>query len=120
MGRSQKGARLSGQYREERRPKLSRSYLSLAFEFQFALTSHPCTKVLVPTHKATAATYGHEALQSSMPQYAEVAVPLHVSQTFTYRLPSSLLNIAQIGARIVVPFGRQIVTGYIVKLHGEP
>jgi len=68
------------------------------------------------TPKASATTAGDEVLPSSRPQYAEVAVPLHVPQTFTYRLPSSLRSTAQVGARIVVPLGRQLVTGYIVKL----
>ncbi len=49
--------------------------------------------------------------------YAEVAVPVHVFQTFTYRIPSSLQHLAQLGARIVVPLGRRQVTGYIVALH---
>ena len=68
------------------------------------------------TPQASAASKGDESLPSPEPQYVEVAVPLHVPQTFTYRLPSSLRSIAQVGARIVVPLGRQLVTGYIVKL----
>ena len=68
------------------------------------------------TAKASAASEGDESLPSPEPQYVEVAVPLHVPQTFTYRLPSSLRSIAQVGARIVVPLGRRLVTGYIVKL----
>ena len=50
------------------------------------------------------------------PQYAEVAVPLHVSSTFIYRLPVSKRQVAQTGSRIVVPLGRKFVTGYIVAL----
>ena len=50
------------------------------------------------------------------PVYAEVAVPVHVSSTFTYRLPVSMQHLAQPGSRIVVPFGRKFVTGYIVAL----
>jgi len=50
------------------------------------------------------------------PVYAEVAVPVHVSSTFTYRLPVSIKQLAQPGSRIVVPFGRKLVTGYIVGL----
>jgi primosomal protein N' (replication factor Y) len=48
-----------------------------------------------------------------------VAVPVHVLTTFTYRLPSALRTIAQPGSRIAVPFGRKLVTGYIVALHAE-
>jgi primosomal protein N' (replication factor Y) len=54
---------------------------------------------------------------AGLPQYAEVAVPVHVLTTFIYRLPSALQAIAQPGSRITVPFGRKLVTGYIVALH---
>ena len=54
---------------------------------------------------------------SSSVHYAEVAIPLHVSQTFTYQLTPDQAEISQVGARIVVPFGRKLVTGYIVALH---
>lgn len=57
-----------------------------------------------------------ETVHSGEPQYAEVAVPVHVSSTFIYRLPSSLRDVAQVGSRIVVPLGRQFLTGYIVGL----
>lgn len=49
-------------------------------------------------------------------QYAEVAVPVHVSSTFIYRLPVSKRQVAQTGSRIVVPLGRKFVTGYIVAM----
>jgi primosomal protein N' (replication factor Y) len=49
-------------------------------------------------------------------KYVEVAVPLHVSSTFIYRLPLSMRQLAQTGSRIVVPLGRKFVTGYIVAL----
>lgn len=54
-----------------------------------------------------------------LPEYAEIAVPLRVTQTFTYRLPLGLRDTAQVGARVQVGFGRQNVTGYIVALHPE-
>lgn len=38
-------------------------------------------------------------------------------QTFTYRLPLMLRGEAQLGSRLLVPFGRQHLTGYIVALH---
>jgi primosomal protein N' (replication factor Y) (superfamily II helicase) len=52
--------------------------------------------------------------------YAEVAVPLHVFQTFTYRLTPEQTGQAEVGARLVVPLGRSVVTGYIVGLLDEP
>jgi primosomal protein N' (replication factor Y) len=49
-------------------------------------------------------------------EYVEVAVPYHVSQTFIYRLPPSLREPAHVGARVIVPLGRRLTTGYIVNL----
>ena len=48
------------------------------------------------------------------PLYVEVAVPVHVSSTFIYRLPTTLRHLGQAGSRIVVPLGRKFLTGYIV------
>lgn len=56
---------------------------------------------------------------NNLPRFAEVAVPLHVFQTFTYRLTDELAARATVGARIVVPLGRRMTTGYIVKLSHE-
>jgi primosomal protein N' (replication factor Y) len=56
---------------------------------------------------------------TSLPRFVEVAVALHVFQTFTYRLTPDLAPKAQPGARILVPLGRKLVTGYIVGLHHE-
>ena len=44
-------------------------------------------------------------------------MPVHVAQTFTYRLTAELSTNAKPGARIKVPFGRKLITGYIVALH---
>jgi primosomal protein N' (replication factor Y) len=56
---------------------------------------------------------------SQSPLYAEVAFPLRLMQTFTYRLPLSLGEEARVGSRLLVPFGRKLTTGYIVALHAE-
>lgn len=57
------------------------------------------------------------ATELGEPSYVEVAVPVHVSLTFTYRLPPTLRSLARPGSRIIVPFGRRFLTGYIVALH---
>ena len=49
--------------------------------------------------------------------FAEVAIPLYVFQTFTYALPASFARSAKAGARVLVPLGKQLITGYIVALH---
>jgi primosomal protein N' (replication factor Y) len=61
----------------------------------------------------------HSDRAASTSAYAEVAMPLHVFQTFTYRLNPELSAQAEVGARIVVPLGRKLVTGYIVALVDE-
>jgi primosomal protein N' (replication factor Y) len=63
--------------------------------------------------KQTNAFPGNETL------FVEVAVPLHLKQTFTYRLPASWRNSVKLGARLLVPFGRKQLTGYAVALHSE-
>ena len=52
-----------------------------------------------------------------MPLYAEVALPLRLAQTFTYKLPLALREDARVGARLLVPFGRTLTTAYVVALH---
>lgn len=49
--------------------------------------------------------------------FAEIAIPLAVHQTFTYRLPESFASEASPGCRVLVPFGKQLLTGYIVDLY---
>ena len=53
------------------------------------------------------------------PAYVEVAVPRYVFQTFTYRISAEQRLQAEVGARIQVPFGRNLVTGFIVAIHLE-
>jgi primosomal protein N' (replication factor Y) len=52
-----------------------------------------------------------------LPEFVEVALPLPLRQTFTYRLPVGLQENIQIGARLLVPFGKRQITGYAVALH---
>ena len=58
-------------------------------------------------------------MANSISRLAEVAVPLHVAQTFTYRLTPEQSLDAKPGARITVPFGRKLLTAYIVALLDE-
>jgi primosomal protein N' (replication factor Y) len=52
-----------------------------------------------------------------LPEFAEIALPLPLRQTFTYRLPFGIREQAAVGARVLVPFGKRILTGYVVDLH---
>ncbi len=44
----------------------------------------------------------------------DVAVPLPLHQTFTYRVPVHLADAAAPGKRVLVPFGRRRITGYVL------
>ena len=53
-------------------------------------------------------------------KYAEVILPLPLYSTFTYSIPESIGNAAQIGCRVLVPFGKKkIYTGIITLLHNN-
>ena len=46
--------------------------------------------------------------------FIEVAVPLPVTGTFTYSVPDDLAGRVAVGMRVLVPFGRRKVTGFVV------
>jgi len=46
--------------------------------------------------------------------YIEVAVAIPVFQTFTYSAPEFLADYVTVGKRVLVPFGRRRVTGYVL------
>src|SRR5262245_61948510 len=48
--------------------------------------------------------------------FAEVAVPVYVRQTFTYRLPGDMASRAQPGCRVLVPLAKKFLTAFIVDL----
>jgi len=56
------------------------------------------------------------ASDQTVPLYAQVAFPVHLSKTFTYRLPPSIQQVARIGSRVVAQLGAKPLTGYIVAL----
>ena len=45
-------------------------------------------------------------------QLIEIAIPLPVNTTFTYAVPAQLSGAVRIGMRVLVPFGRRLLTGY--------
>jgi primosomal protein N' (replication factor Y) len=51
--------------------------------------------------------------------YVEVALPVPLRRTFTYQLTSSTRTSVQIGKRIVVPFGKRMLTGYVLDILDE-
>lgn len=53
--------------------------------------------------------------------FIDVLLPLAVPKSFTYRLPQNLAAYAQVGKRVVVPFGRnKLYTGVILNIHEDP
>ena len=57
-----------------------------------------------------------QAANESLPQFAQVAVPVHLRKLFTYRLPRSMRRSAQVGSRVMVQLGKKPIAGYIVAL----
>jgi primosomal protein N' (replication factor Y) len=53
-----------------------------------------------------------------MLRYADVALPVGLEREFTYSIPAELEATAQVGVRVIVPFGRKVATGIIVSLSG--
>lgn len=52
-------------------------------------------------------------------RYIEVALPVPLQKLFTYRLPAGLADVAKIGSRVSVSFGRQNLTGYIAGFRDD-
>lgn len=48
--------------------------------------------------------------------FAEIVFPLPFRNTFTYSVPEELVPFARIGVRALVPFGKRMMTGFIVKV----
>ncbi len=51
--------------------------------------------------------------------YADVVVNFPIEGPFTYTIPAVLKDKIKIGSCVKVPFGKKIVTGYVVSLPGE-
>ena len=47
--------------------------------------------------------------------YAEIHFPLPLSRGYTYRVPDSLQEAAQPGRRALVPLGKRVATGFILR-----
>ncbi|MEE9614588.1 MAG: hypothetical protein V3W31_06505, partial [Thermodesulfobacteriota bacterium] len=55
-----------------------------------------------------------------MDRFVDVAVNLPVEGSFSYSVPAHLEKEAAAGKRVLVPFGRRTVTGYILSFVKEP
>ena len=52
-------------------------------------------------------------------EYAEIAVPVALHQTLTYRVPDALKDGVRLGSRVEVPLGPRLTTGFVVALLDE-
>lgn len=50
----------------------------------------------------------------------DVAVDLPMDKTFTYSLPADLSNQVEVGKRVLVPFGKRVVTGFCIGFKENP
>ena len=57
---------------------------------------------------------------ATSPSLVDVAVPYPVDKLFTYRVPEALRGRVRPGSRVVVPFGRRRVTGYVIGAAAPP
>lgn len=53
-------------------------------------------------------------MKNSPSDIIEVAIPLPLDTTFHYRVPVELMPRTELGKRVLVPFGRRRVTGYVL------
>ena len=54
--------------------------------------------------------------------YADVLVELKakgIDQTFTYKIPNNIKDTIKVGVRVQVPFGKQILEGFVLKIKDE-
>jgi primosomal protein N' (replication factor Y) (superfamily II helicase) len=52
--------------------------------------------------------------------HAEVAVAAPLTRTLTYAVPEPMAGLLAPGMRLLVPLGRRLVTGYLLRLPAEP
>jgi len=52
--------------------------------------------------------------------YASIALPIPVNTIFTYLIPPEFTVFAETGRRALVPFGKRILTGFIVGISDNP
>ncbi|PQA54028.1 replication restart helicase PriA [Siphonobacter curvatus] len=59
--------------------------------------------------------------QEEVTQFADVILPIPVPRLFTYRVPREFAGQIQIGARVIVQFGKtKIVTALVARVHTQP
>ena len=55
-----------------------------------------------------------------MAQFCDVALPVPLDRTFTYRVGGGVAAVPVVGSRVLVPFSGQRLMGVVVRLHDNP
>ncbi|MBN1291926.1 MAG: primosomal protein N' [Candidatus Latescibacteria bacterium] len=58
--------------------------------------------------------------QKTYTRYASIALPVPINTFFIYEIPGEMVPAAEIGRRALVPFGKRLLTGFIVGLSDNP
>jgi primosomal protein N' (replication factor Y) len=56
---------------------------------------------------------------AGLSEYAQIAIPVAVHETFTYRIPDALRDATRLGSRVEVPLGPKLTTGFVIGLLDE-
>ncbi len=59
------------------------------------------------------------SISVNLKRFADVVVALPVEGEFTYEVPEAFADLIAVGKRVLVPFGKRMVTGYVVGLRAE-
>lgn len=49
-------------------------------------------------------------------EFAQIAIPLAVHDTYTYKIPVALRDAVRLGSRVEVPLGAKVTTGFVIGL----
>lgn len=52
--------------------------------------------------------------------FCQVVFPLSFRKAFTYSIPNELIENVKIGVRVVAPFGKRVLTGFVVDISKTP
>ena len=59
--------------------------------------------------------------QEEITVFADVIIPVAIPNLYTYRVPREYANSIQVGARVIVQFGKtKVLTAVVAKLHNKP
>lgn len=58
-------------------------------------------------------------MPQGLSEFAEIAIPLGVHETFTYAIPSEMRDEVRLGSRVEVPFGAKLTTGFVTGFLDE-